>query len=146
MRKRLHRTPLDPMAWINRRTPLAPDQTRDIGIATHAALQALLSDHGTEQAWATLACSINTALILAELGVRPEIEPIVKLAQQALMQIRRAALSNGEWRVNVAHHHKHALLAAINAHDEQCASATRAQITNALREVHRRVENDEVLA
>lgn len=68
-RKTARRIVRDPMAGITRRLPLAADQQRDLGIAYHASLQALISGHGTEQAWATLACAYNIALLLAELGV-----------------------------------------------------------------------------
>ena len=146
MRKHCTRTMRDPMSWINKRMPLAIDQTRDIGLAYHVALDALMSEHANESAWSTLACSINVALLLAEQGIHAEAEPIIKLAQQALMQVRKHALAGGEWRINLTHHLKQAIMAAINAHDEQCAECTKQQIADALREVHRRIEIGEVFA
>lgn len=116
MRKRTPRTHRDPMEWINRRMPLAADQTRDIGLAYHIASTPCFA----------------------------EAEPIIKLAQTALVHIRKRAVASGEWRINVAHHFKTAIFAALNAHDLQCAECTKAQIAEALREVHRRVEVGEV--
>lgn len=146
MKKHTRRTVRDPMAWINKRMPLASDQTRDIGLAYHVALDAMMSSHANESAWSTLACSLNVALLLAEQGIYPEAEAVIKLAQEAMIQVRRHAQATGEWRINLAHHHKQALLAAINAHDEQCGSCTKGQIAEALREVHRRIEIGEVFA
>lgn len=86
MRKTCHRQTLDPMAWIAKRTPLADDQQRDLGIAYHASLQALLRGHGTEQTWATLACSLNIALILCEQGICAGGIETIKLAQSEAPQ------------------------------------------------------------
>ena len=146
MRKHTTRTIRDPMAWINKRMPLADDQTRDIGLAYHVALDAMLTKHANESAWSTLACSINVALLLAEQGIHAEAAPMIKLAQQALMTIRKHALKSGNWCMNLAHHHKQAIFAAVNVHDLQCAQCTKAQVADALREVHRRIEIGEVFA
>lgn len=146
MRKKRTRTVRDPMEWIKKRTPLAVDQTRDIGLAYHAALEALMGEKGTEQEWATLACALNVALLLAENGICAEAEPMIKLAQEAVMQVRKYALASGEWRINLAFYRKQAILAAVNAHDEQCGLCTRGQLKEAIREVHRRIEIGEVMA
>ena len=145
MRKRTPRTVRDPMEWINKRMPLDGDQIRDIGLAYHVALDAMMSDHANESAWSTLACSINVALLLTEQGIHADAQPIIKLAQEALVTIRRHALKSGVWKINLSHHLKIAIMAAINAHDEQCALCTKAQIAEALHEVHRRVEVGEVM-
>ena len=134
------------MAWVKNRTLLAADQTRDIGLAYRLALQSLLSDRGSEQDWSTLACALNVALLLAEDGICAEAEPIIKLAQEAAMNVRRQALANGEWRINLPYHQKQSIFAAINAHDEQCATCTKGQVMQALNEVLRRVEIGEVMA
>lgn len=143
-RKRTHRTVRDPMSWVIKRLPIADDQTRDLGNAYRIALQTLLDGRGTEQTWSTVACALNIALLLSEKGINAEAEPIITLAQEAMLQVRAQANASGEWRINLAFHKKQAILAAINAHDEQCAVATKQQIQDALREVHRRVEAGEV--
>ena len=146
MRKHTHRTIRDPMGCINKRMKLPADQSRDLGIAYHVALDALMSEHANESAWSTLACSINVALLLAEQNIYAEAEPIIKVAQEALMRIKARAEATNDWRMNLAYHHKQAILAAFNAHDLQCSMCTKAQLSDALREVHRRVSIGEVFA
>ena len=146
MRKRTPRTIRDPMDWIHKRMPLPADQTRDIGLAYHVALEAMMTEHANESAWSTLACSINIALMLAEQGIHAEAQPIIRLAQEALIKIREHALKSGNWCINLAHHHKQAIYAAVNVHDLQCALCTKAQIGDALRLVHKRIEQGEVMA
>ncbi len=99
-----------------------------------------------EQAWCNLSCTLNVALILSEQGIGPEIEPLIKLAQEALMLIKARAERTGDWQANLSYHHKTALTSAINTHEEQCRMATQKQIGKALNEVHRRVTMGEVLA
>lgn len=135
---------VDPIARLLRNTTLAADQQRDIGIAYHASLQAMLNGHGTEQAWCTLSCSINNTLILAEYGHCAGAIPTIKLAQDALMRARGRAARTQKWAFDGDG--ARVIMAALNIHDEQLSRATRAQVTDALREVHRRVENDEVTA
>lgn len=142
MKKRTQRTIRDPMACVTRRMPLADDQTRDLGLAYHLALQALLNGNGTEQTWSTLACSINIALLLAENGIEASAIPAIKLAQEALLRVRDRAQRTGKWAfdgdgIRVT-------LAAVNIHDEQISLATRKQVTDALNEVHRRIDDGEV--
>ena len=145
MRKRTPRTVRNPMEWINKRMPLADDQTLDLGLAYHVALDAMLSEHANESAWSTLVCSINVALMLAEQGIHAEAEPIIKLAQEALIKIRNQALKSGNWSINLAHHHQQAIFAAVNVHDLQCAMCTKAQIGEALNEIYRRIKIGEVM-
>lgn len=143
-RKSTPRIVRDPMAWITKAMPLGGDQLRDLGIAYHASLQAMLRGNGTEQAWRTLACSLNIALLLCEQGHCAGAIDTIKLAQQALMSSRARAQKFKRWAFNGDEAHQ--VMTACNLHDEQLSRCTRKQITDALREVHRRVEADEVLA
>ena len=104
----------------------------------------MMGNHASESAWSVLACSLNIALLLAEQGINADAEPIIKLAQEALMQVRRHALAGNGWRINLSHHLKQAIMAAVCAHDEQCSQCTKGQISEALHEVHRRIEIGEV--
>ena len=137
MKKRTRRIPLNPMACITRRMPLADDQTRDIGIAYRISLQTMLQGHGTEQSWSTLACAINMALLLSEAGIYPAAIPTIKLAQEALLRVRDRAGRSGKWAFDGEG--IRIILAAVNLHDEQISRATRSQVVTALAEVHRRV-------
>lgn len=137
MRKSTARRHYDPMAYINKRLPLADNQTRDLGIAYHASLQALLTGHGTEQAWSTLACALNVALLLAECGICGSAIQTIQLAQDALIRSRERACRTGKWALDGEG--IRLTQAALNIHDEQISRATKGQITEAINEVHRRV-------
>ena len=144
MKKHTRRTIRDPMSWIAKRTPLASDQQRDIGIAYHASLQAMLRGMGNEQAWSTLACSINTTLLLCERGYCAGAIATIKLAQQALMLSRLRAAKLHRW--GFSGDEARLVMSACNIHDEQLSRCTRDDIAASLREVHRRIEMEEVLA
>lgn len=134
---------IDPMACITRRMPLRDDQQIDIGIAYHASLQALLTGHGTEQTWSTLACALNTSLLLSEYGVCAPSTQTIKLAQEALLRARERAGRTGKWALDGDG--IRTLQAALNIHDEQISRTTRDKITAALHEVRRRVSMGETL-
>jgi hypothetical protein len=137
MRKHTARQQRDPMGWITRRTPIADDQQRDLGIAYHASLQALLTGHGTEQSWSTLACALNIAMLLSERNIGASLMPTIKLAQDALLRSRERAQRTGKWAFDGDG--IRVVLAAVNIHDEQISRASRAQILAAIDEVHIRV-------
>lgn len=137
MKKRNPRRLLDPMGWVKSRMPLEDDQMRDLGIAYHVSLQAMLSGRGTEQTWSTLACVINIALLLSEAGIEPSAIQTIKLAQEALLRVRDRAGRSGKWAFDGEG--IRIILAAVNLHDEQISRATRGQVTAALVEVNRRV-------
>lgn len=133
--KRKH---IDPMGWIGKRIPLADDQQRDINLASRISFQAMLSGRGTEQAWATVCCTLNIAIILAECGHCPAAVPTIKRAQEAMNRSRDRARQTGKWGFNGEG--IRALQDALNMHEQQISRVTRCQITEALQEVHRRVE------
>lgn len=142
MRKHLRRTVRDPKAWITSRAPLADDQQRDLGVAYHASLQAMLTGHGTEQTWGTVTCALNIALTLAERGFCAGAIKTIQLAQEAMLRAQERAHRTGKWAFDGDG--LRVVLAAINLHDEQIARATRDDVTAALREVHRRIESNDV--
>lgn len=137
MRKSCNRQVRDPFAWITKRTPLADDQMRDLGIAYHISLQAILRGSGTEQAWSTLACALNIALILCEQDVGAGYLPTIKIAQEALLSSRERAQKFKRWAFNGDE--ARVVMRAFAIHDEQIVIATRGQIVFALEEVSRRV-------
>ena len=143
MKKRTVRQVRDPMACITKRMPLADDQTRDLGIAYHVSLQAMLSGRGSEQAWSTVACTLNIAMLLAEDGIEAAALPTILIAQEALLRVRERAQRTSKWAFDGDG--IRVILAAINIHDEQISRATRGKIVAALEELHRRVMIGEVL-
>lgn len=141
-RNKPHRR-IDPMFYITRHIPLRSDQQIDIGIAYHASLQALLTGHGTEQTWSTLACALNTALLLSEYGICAPAIQTIKLAQEAMLRARERAVRTGKWALDGDG--IRVLQAALNIHDEQISRTTRDKITAALNEVHRRASMGDTL-
>jgi hypothetical protein len=131
------------MAWINRRTPLADDQTRDLSLAYRISFQAMRTGHGSEQAWSTLACALNVSLLLAERGNLAGNIDCIKAAQEALMSSLERASRLGRWGFNGDE--MKTVMRAVAIHDEQIETTTRAEISAALQEVHRRVMAGEVL-
>lgn len=142
MKKRTVRQVRDPMACITKRMPLADDQTRDLGIAYHVSLQAMLSGKGTEQAWSTLACSLNIGVILCEHGICAAALQTIQLAQDALITCRDRARKLKRWAFNGDE--IKIIYRAIAIHDEQIAVATKKQVITALNEVNRRIEIGEI--
>ncbi len=143
MRKHTPRKYIDPMGWIAKRTPLADDQQRDLGIAYRISLQAILNGHGTEQAWATLCCTLNVALILCEIGIHAHALQSIKLAQETMVRVRERAQRTGKWAFDGDG--IRAIHVAVNLHDEQITRASRGQITAAIVEVQKRVEVGETV-
>lgn len=142
MKKHTHRTVRDPMGWITQRMPLASDQQRDIGIAYHASLQAILRGHGTEQTWSTLACSLNIALMLCEQGFSAGHMEDIRRAQTAMMSCRaRAEL---HLKYGFTGDEARLVMFACTIHDEQLSRARKGQIAEAIRTVHRRIEEGEI--
>ena len=144
MRKRTPRQIRDPMACVMQRMPLADDQQRDLGIAYRMQLQAMLRGSGSEEAWSTLACSLNIALMLCEQHICGGALDTIKLAQAALLTCRERAHRLNRWAFNGDD--AKIVMRACSIHDEQLEFATRAQVTHALKEVHRRVNVGEVMA
>lgn len=132
------------LSLLNRKceSRIDEDQVGSLAIAYGMSLRALESGHGTEQAWATCACAINIALILAEQGVVPQALSAIKAALDSLIIIRDIARNTGEWSVGS---HRFVLNCAFGLHDEQIEVASKGQLIFALEQVHARVSAGDVL-
>ncbi len=133
---------INPLAFLGQRARLDEDQQRDLGIAYRVSLQALLTGHGSEQAWSTLACTLNVALILCEYGICTADLNTIQHAQDALLRSRERAQRTDKWALDGDG--IRVVQSALAIHDEQISRCTRQQITAALNEVHRRVSIGEV--
>ena len=131
--------PMGGLALLNRRTraPLDETQLRDLGLAYLGALRGMTTGHGTEALWNTLACSINVAMVLAELGVMPQGLQVINLGQDALIRVRAHAQKTGEWTLGI---HAFAIECAFKFHSQQLKEAFKSQIICALEEVHSRID------
>jgi len=141
MRKSCKRVVRNPN-WVEQRTVLADDQVRDLGLAYRMALEAMLKGHGSVGSWSTLACSLNTGVMLAELSVVSEAMDTLKAAQDALLSCRNAVATRGKYAFNGDE--SVAIKAAFLLHDKQVETATKRQITLSINEVYRRIESGEV--
>lgn len=127
---------------LDRRTPMDVGQTTDLGIAYHVALDEMIHGRGTEEHWSTVACALNITLVLSE---RWPAVGDVALANNALagaVRSRDRARRLGSWGFD-----GDALAdvkAALALHDEQMVVFTKAEILDALGEVHRRIDAGEV--
>lgn len=144
MRKHTPRKPIDPTGCITRRLPPSADQQQNICLVHHISLQGLLTGHGSEQGWGTVSSALNTALILAERGIASGAVSTIQLAQDAMMRAHERAGRTGKWGLDGDG--IRATQAALLTFDEQVSRATREQLTAALTEVRRRVEQGEVYA
>ena len=131
--------PLDPMGCVTSRMPLANDQTRDLQIAYRMALQAMLTGHGDEQAFCTVAAAMNIGLTMCERGIYEDELPTIKAAIDALVSCRARVERTGKWAFNGDE--LTAVKAAVFVHDLQCGKATKRQAQIAIRDVHARVES-----
>lgn len=132
------------LSLLNRKckAQIEDDQVRDLSLAYRASLRTMESGKGTEQTWATCACALNIALILAEQDVVPQAISAIKSAQESLMIIRGIAEKSGEWSVGS---HGFILRCAFALHDEQIEVATKGQIVNAIEQVHARINSGDAM-
>ena len=141
MRKRTSRQHLDPLAAFMLRMPLTEDQKTDLGIAYRIQLQAMLRGEGSEVAWSTLACSMNIALMLCEQHICGGAIETIKLSQDALLSCKARSFRTQKWAFSGDE--AKIIMRACSIHDEQLEFATKAQVTKALQEVHRKIEAGE---
>jgi chitinase len=66
----------------------------------------------------------------------------IKQAQDAMLTVRARAARINKWGFDGDS--LRVVMAALNIHDEQISRATKGQITDALREIHRRIERGDV--
>jgi hypothetical protein len=123
---------------IERRTPMDINQTTDLGIAYHVALDEMIHGRGTEEHWSTVVCALNIGLVLAEQGFAAHRIEIIKAALDGMVRARDRARVCGRWGFD-----GDALIdvkIGIEAHDGQMAIVQKATIIAALAEVHRRID------
>ncbi|WP_144149382.1 hypothetical protein [Paraburkholderia sp. BCC1884] len=124
---------------IERRTPMDINQTTDLGIAYHVALDEMIRGRGTEEHWSTVVCALNIALVLAEMGFAALEIMIIKDALDGAVRTRDRARQIGRWGFD-----GDALLdvkMALETHDSQMAIVPKSTIIAALAEVHRRIDS-----
>jgi hypothetical protein len=119
------------------REPMSESQARDLGIAYHVAFDRMLRA-GDEEAWNTVTCSLNIALVLAEHGLGKEYEPALVRALDGTFRAKLRAERTGRWAYDGDAIND--IRDAFALHDEQMKIATVAEARAALAEVHRRID------
>lgn len=143
----------DPQRWLRRAVsaqaaraeaaPLTEDQQRDLGLSYWLSFDQMLHG-GSEEAWHSLASTLNICLVLVERGFGAEYESDIKDAQNALMRTKSRRARTGSWSLDadgIAAFRK-----ALAIHDSQMEIAERSEIRAATTEVRRRIEGGDILA
>lgn len=125
--------------------PLAADQTRDLGIAYHGALQALMTGKATADDCNTLALSANITMLLCEAGLGREYLEIAKAGQDAVVQVFARFARVG--KAVPTGPDVRALQDMLELHDAQLAheDCTEGKLVAALAECKRRIAARQVL-
>jgi hypothetical protein len=127
---------------LGHRAPMDISQKTDIGIAYYMALNEMTNGRGSEEHWSTVACALNLALVIAETGPGLDGIEIIKSALAGAVRSRERARRTGKWGYD-----GDALIdirIALETHDAQMATVSKAVILKALSEVHRRIDAGEV--
>ncbi|KWI50287.1 hypothetical protein WT72_24250 [Burkholderia pseudomultivorans] len=127
---------------LERRTPMDRGQKTDLGIAYYMALNEMTNGRGTEEHWSTVTCALNLALVIAETGPGFDGIGIIKSALAGAVRSRDRARRTGKWGFD-----GDALIdvrIALETHDAQMATVSKAAILKALGEVHRRIDAGDV--
>ncbi|MEM5371336.1 hypothetical protein V4C53_35625 [Paraburkholderia azotifigens] len=128
---------------ISRKLPMNNGQRLDLGIAYHVALDEMIHGRGTEVHWSTVVCALNIALLLAEQGYGANHLGIIKAALDGAVRSRKRAELIGRWGFD-----GDALVdvkIALETHDSQMAIVSQAEIRAVLSEMHKRIDNGNVL-
>lgn len=124
------------------RKPMSGDQITDLGIAYQMAFKLMTNGHADEQQWSTCVCSLNIAQVLAESGIGEEGTFVIKEALDGAFRARVRASRTGKWGFDGP-----AMISiqyAFELHEQQLKMATKEEIRDAMREVHRRIDEGTV--
>lgn len=122
--------------------PLRDDQLTDLGVAYWLSLENLRTGAATEEAWSCIVSALNIGVVLCELGVGPEHELAFVAALDGAFRAKLRSAKSGTFRLDGEAMRD--IEAAFQIHDEQMKLATRAEVTQAMRTVHARIESGNV--
>jgi len=126
--------------------PLGAGQLIDLGVAYHDAMLRITTGTGTDEHASTLGCCSNVAMVLAERGWGDESNlDTIREAQAHLVTLRRRGATTGRYVLTGPG--ITALNDMLTLHDQQLAAddLSQADLAEALREVHRRLDAGHVL-
>ena len=122
--------------------PIPAEHATDLLIAYWLAFDQMLTGASSEETWCTVVCSLNVALILAERGTGTEYEPYIIRALEGAFRASVRARRTNTWRFDGEAITD--IRQALEVHDEQVKAASKAQMRDALMEVHRRINKGNV--
>lgn len=118
--------------------PLREDQTADLGVAYWLAFENLRVGSASEESWSIVSCALNVALVLAERGIGPEHEADLVLALDGAFRAKMRSETSSTFRLDgdalrdIEH--------ALQVHDAQMQIATRAEVSQAMEAIYKRME------
>jgi hypothetical protein len=122
--------------------PMSEKQHTDVLAHARLALVNLEQGNGSKESWGTLACALNTGLVLCEMGIGADLVDDFVLALDGLFKSEQRAEKfqahrlDGESMQNVRY--------ALNVHDAQLQVATHDQALQALNTVNQRIVSGNV--
>lgn len=122
--------------------PMTDDQISDLALAFRLAFANMLNGHADEQNWSTIVCSLNIGLIMAEKGIGQEYEPQFNIALEGAFRAKIRGDRTGAWGFDGPA--IQAIKEAFSIHEAQIELATKAQILDAMHEVHRRIDEGNI--
>lgn len=117
---------------------LGPVQMTDLSLAFRLAFQNMIGGCANEEQWSTCVGSLNIAMVLAERGFGLEHEPLLVKALDGAFRARLRAERGKGWGFDGEV--IQAIKEAYDVHEAQMDLATRADIIDAIAEVHRRMD------
>jgi hypothetical protein len=127
---------------LNPKRPMSEEQIGDLGLAYRLAFEDMIKGRGTEEIWSVCVCSLNIAVVLAEWGIGNEYIPKINAALEGAFRAKIRAQRTGKWGLDGL-----AIMdirEAYAIHDRQIELASKEEIINSLKEVHRRIDEGEV--
>ncbi len=122
--------------------PMTDAQLTDLGVAYWLSLENLRTGAATEEAWFCVVCALNVGLALSEAGIGDEYEPALVLALDGAFRAKIRSAKSGTFRLDGEAMTD--ITAALQIHDSQMELATRAEVTEAMRTVYRRIKEGNV--
>jgi hypothetical protein len=122
--------------------PLTDSQLTDLGVAYWLSMEQLRNGAATEEAWSCVVCALNIGMALCEAGIGDEYEKMFALALDGAFRAKVRSAKTGTFRLDGDA--IRAITFCLEVHDVQLEQATRAQVTEAMRTVHRRIEDGNV--
>ncbi len=118
--------------------PLRDDQLTDLGVAYWLSMENLRTGEATEEAWSCVVCALNITMALSEAGIGDDYEAEIRLALDGAFRAKVKSAEVGTFRLDGPA--ITSITKALEIHDQQLQIATRAEVTQAMRTVHERIE------